>query len=101
MLSTVLRILAFVEDLNKRPVLWLIWWLLIPLCHADIMAREAYKAANGLLNNCRPRAFSLDDNQRTAELVKGFNILAFVIFTAGHPNSSIVYREAEELINRF
>jgi chromosome partitioning protein len=69
--------------------------------HADIMAREACRAAGLLLIPCRPRAFDLDAIQPTADLVRASNKLAFVIFMAGHTHSPLVYREAEELINIF
>jgi chromosome partitioning protein len=69
--------------------------------HADIMAREACRAAGLLLIPCRPRAFDLDAIQTTADLVQASHKLAFVIFMAGHTHSPLVYREAEELINIF
>jgi chromosome partitioning protein len=69
--------------------------------HADIMAREAGKAADMILIPCRPRAFDLDAIQATGDLVRASNKLAFVIFMAGHTNSPIVYQEAEELISLF
>jgi len=43
--------------------------------HADIMAREACRAADLLLVPCRPRAFDLDAIQTTAELVKATQLV--------------------------
>ena len=69
--------------------------------HADIMAREAGKAADIILIPCRPRAFDLDAIQTTADLARASGKPSYVSFTAGHTHSPIVYQEAEELINIF
>lgn len=46
--------------------------------HADIMAREACKAADLILIPCRPQAFDLSAVETTAELVKAAGKPAFV-----------------------
>jgi len=69
--------------------------------HADIMAREACKAADLLLIPCRPRAFDLDAVRTTAELAAASKKPAFLIFMAGPPRAPLVYREAEQLVERF
>lgn len=69
--------------------------------HADIMAREACRAADLLLVPCRPRAFDLDAIQTTAELVKASGKPAFVIFTAGPPRASVLYADAGQLVRQF
>lgn len=69
--------------------------------HADIMAREACKAADLLLIPCRPRAFDLDAVRTTAELAAASKKPAYLIFMAGPPRAPLVYREAEQLVERF
>ena len=69
--------------------------------HADIMAREACKAADLLLIPCRPRAFDLDAVRTTAELAAASKKPAYLIFMAGPPRAPVVYREAEQLVERF
>lgn len=66
--------------------------------HADIMAREACRAADLILIPCRPRTFDLSAARTTAELVKASGKPAFVVFVAGPPKASILYREAAEII---
>ena len=67
---------------------------------ADIMAREACRAASLLLIPCRPRAFDLDAVRTTAELAKASGKPAFVIFMAGPSRGSVLYPEATELVQR-
>ncbi len=55
--------------------------------HADIMAREACRAADLLLIPCRPRTFDLNAARTTAELVKASGRPAFVVFVAGPPKA--------------
>jgi chromosome partitioning protein len=69
--------------------------------HADIMAREACRAADLLLIPCRPRAFDLDAVRTTAELAKAAGKPAFVIFMAGPPRAPVVYAEAAQLVDQF
>lgn len=69
--------------------------------HADIMAREACRAADLLLVPCRPRAFDLDAIQTTAELVKASNKPAFVVFMAGPPRAPVLYADAGQLVQQF
>ncbi len=69
--------------------------------HADIMAREACRAADLLLVPCRPRAFDLDAIQTTAELVKASGKPAFVIFMAGPPRAPVLYADAGQLVQQF
>lgn len=69
--------------------------------HADIMAREACRAADLLLIPCRPRAFDLDAIQTTAELVKASGKPAFVVFTAGPPRAPVLYADAGQLVRQF
>jgi chromosome partitioning protein len=69
--------------------------------HADIMAREACRAAELLLIPCRPRAFDLDAVRTTAELAAASNKPAFLIFMAGPPRAPLVYREAGQLVGQF
>lgn len=69
--------------------------------HADIMAREACKAADLILIPCRPRAFDLDAVRTTADLAKASGKPAFVVFTAGPPRAPLVYEEAGQLIADF
>jgi chromosome partitioning protein len=69
--------------------------------HADIMAREACRAAELLLIPCRPRAFDLDAVRTTAELAAASNKPAFLIFMAGPPRAPLVYREAGQLVEQF
>ncbi len=66
--------------------------------HADIMAREACRAADLLLIPCRPRTFDLSAMRTTAELVKASGKLGFVVFMAGPPKASVLYAEAAEVI---
>jgi len=66
--------------------------------HADIMAREACRAADLILIPCRPRTFDLSAARTTAELVKASGKPAFVVFVAGPPKASILYSEAAEVI---
>jgi chromosome partitioning protein len=67
---------------------------------ADIMAREACRAARLLLIPCRPRAFDLDAVRTTAELAKASGKPAFVVFMAGPPRASVLYPEASEVVQR-
>jgi chromosome partitioning protein len=69
--------------------------------HADIMAREACKAADLLLIPCRPRAFDLDAVRTTAELAAASRKPAFLIFVAGPPRAPLVYQEAGQLVEQF
>jgi chromosome partitioning protein len=69
--------------------------------HADIMAREACKAADLLLIPCRPRAFDLDAVRTTAELAAASRKPAFLIFMAGPPRAPLVYQEAGQLVEQF
>lgn len=69
--------------------------------HADIMAREACRAADLLLIPCRPRAFDLDAVRTTAELAAVTNKPAFLIFMAGPPRAPLVYQEAGQLVEQF
>ena len=69
--------------------------------HADIMAREACRAADLLLIPCRPRAFDLDAVRTTAELARVSQKPAFVIFMAGPPRAPLVYQEAGEVVKQF
>jgi len=66
--------------------------------HADIMAREACKAADLVLIPCRPKAFDLAAVQTTAGLVKASGKPAFVVFTAGPQRAPATYKEATELL---
>ena len=66
--------------------------------HADIMAREACKAADLILIPCRPQAFDLSAVETTAELVKAAGKPAFVLFMGGHQRAPTTYRDARELI---
>jgi chromosome partitioning protein len=68
--------------------------------HADIMAREACRAADLVLIPCRPRAFDLDAIQTTAELVRTSGKPAFVIFMAGPPRAPLLYAEAGQLVQK-
>lgn len=69
--------------------------------HADLMVREASRAADLLLIPCRPRAFDLDAVRTTAELAKASGKPAFVLFVAGPPRAPLVYIEAGQLIEQF
>ena len=69
--------------------------------HADIMAREACRAAELLLIPCRPRAFDLDAVRTTAELTTASNKPAFLIFMAGPPRAPLIYQEAGQLVRQF
>src|SRR5512132_2771419 len=69
--------------------------------HADIMAREACRAAELLLIPCRPRAFDLDAVRTTAELTAASNKPAFLIFMAGPPRAPLIYQEAGQLVRQF
>lgn len=69
--------------------------------HADIMAREACRAADLLLIPCRPRAFDLDAVRTTAELAAATRKPAFLIFMAGPPRAHLVYQEAGQLVEQF
>ena len=67
---------------------------------ADIIAREACRAATSWLIPCRPRAFDLDAVRTTAELAKASGKPAFVVFMAGPPRGAVLYPEATELVQR-
>jgi chromosome partitioning protein len=69
--------------------------------HADIMAREACRAADLLLIPCRPRAFDLDAVRTTADLANASGKPAFVVFVAGPPRAPLVYAEAGKIVDRF
>jgi chromosome partitioning protein len=69
--------------------------------HADIMAREACRAADLLLIPCRPRAFDLDAVRTTAELAAASRKPAYLIFMAGPPRAPLVYQEAGQLVEQF
>jgi chromosome partitioning protein len=69
--------------------------------HADIMAREACRAADILLIPCRPRAFDLDAVRTTADLAAASQKPAWLIFMAGPANAKLVYQEATELVQSF
>ena len=66
--------------------------------HADAMAREAVKLADLVLIPCRPRAFDLAALEATADLVRSCGAVAAVVFTAGPPHGSTIYREAAALL---
>lgn len=66
--------------------------------HADIMAREACKAADLILIPCRPQAFDLSAVETTAELVKAAGKPAFVLFMGGPQRAPTTYRDARGLI---
>ena len=69
--------------------------------HADIMAREACRAADLLLIPCRPRAFDLDAVRTTAELAAASKKPAWLVFMAGPTKAPLIYREASELVAQF
>jgi chromosome partitioning protein len=69
--------------------------------HADVMAREACRAADLLLIPCRPRAFDLDAVRTTAELAEASQKPAFLIFMAGPPRAPLVYQDAGQLVGQF
>lgn len=66
--------------------------------HAELMAREACKAADLILIPCRPLAFDLAAVQTTADLVRSNGKPAFVVFTAGAPRAPSQYAEAAEVV---
>ena len=68
--------------------------------HADIMAREACKAAELILIPCRPQAFDLAGIQMTAELAKATGKPTFVIWVGGPQRAPTTYKEAGELVDR-
>ncbi len=68
--------------------------------HADIMAREAGKAADLILIPCRPQAFDLDAIKMTAELAKASGKPTFVIWVGGPTRAPVTYKEAGELVER-
>ena len=67
---------------------------------ADIMAREACRAADILLIPCRPRALDLDAIRTTAELAVVSGKPAFVVFMAGPPRGSKLYPQAAEVVEK-
>lgn len=67
---------------------------------ADIMAREACRLASLLLIPCRPRAFDLDAVRTTAELAQASGKPAYVVFMAGPPRATLLYAEAERLVEQ-
>lgn len=67
---------------------------------ADIMAREACRAADLVLIPCRPRAFDLDAVRTTAELAKASGKPAFVVFMAGPTRAAVLYAEAGALVEQ-
>lgn len=69
--------------------------------HADIMAREACRAADILLIPCRPRAFDLDAVRTTADLAAASKKPAWLIFMAGPTSAKLIYQEATELVQSF
>ena len=68
--------------------------------HADIMAREACKAAELILIPCRPQAFDLDAIKMTAELAKASGKPTFVLWVGGPQRAPTTYKEAGELVER-
>lgn len=67
---------------------------------ADIMAREACRLASLLLIPCRPRAFDLDAVRTTAALAQASGKPAYVVFMAGPPRATLLYAEAERLVEQ-
>jgi len=65
---------------------------------ADIMAREACRAAQVLLIPCRPRALDLDAIRTTAELAVASAKPAYVVFMAGPPKGARLYPQASEVV---
>lgn len=66
--------------------------------HADIMAREACKAADLIFIPCRPQAFDLAAVATTAELARASGKPAYVIWVGGPQRAPTTYKEAGELI---
>lgn len=69
--------------------------------HADSAACRAVEAADVVLIPCRPSAFDLAAIKTTISLVRLFDKLALVIFTAGPPHAPRMYEEAIELVRSF
>lgn len=68
--------------------------------HAELMAREACKAADLVLIPCRPQAFDLAAVQTTADLVKSTGKPAFVVFIGGPPRAPAQYAEAADILTQ-
>jgi chromosome partitioning protein len=70
-----------------------------PLAQAE--AREAARAADLILIPCRPSAFDLDAIRITADLANDIRRPAFVVVNAGPPHGTAVYKDVEEVVERF
>ena len=66
--------------------------------HADIMAREAAKAADLILIPCKPQAFDLASAQTSAELARSSRKEAFVILTGGPQRAANIYSDVADII---
>lgn len=66
--------------------------------HADIMAREACKAAELILIPCRPQAFDLAAIEATAELAQASGKPCFVVWVGGPQRAPATYKDAGELV---
>lgn len=66
--------------------------------HADIMAREACKAAELILIPCRPQAFDLAAIETTAGLAKASGKPCFVVWVGGPQRAPTTYKDAGELV---
>lgn len=69
--------------------------------HADSAASCAVEAADLVLIPCRPSAFDLAAIRTTISLVRLFDKVAYIVFTAGPPHAPRMYDEAVELVRGF
>ena len=69
-----------------------------PLAQAE--AREASTLADIILIPCRPSAVDLDAIRMTAALALSTGKPTFAVMNAGHPASSQIYKEAEDVMKR-
>lgn len=63
-------------------------------------ALSAAQAANLVLIPCRPSLVDLDAIRRTAQLVKGAGITAFVVFNAASPGATTLLDDARAIVER-
>ncbi|MEP3145520.1 ParA family partition ATPase [Qipengyuania citrea] len=66
--------------------------------HADIMAREAAKAADLMLIPCKPQAFDIASAQTSAELARSSRKDAFVVLMGGPQRAAVVYSDVADVI---
>lgn len=66
--------------------------------HADIMAREAAKAADLILIPCRPQALDIASAQTSAELARSTRKPAYVVLMGGPQRAPLIYSDVKDVV---